>query len=756
MARSSSARHNPGSHLLLPARAPWSETPLLGALPPLIAGLLLGFDGCWTHAPLSELAAVLVLGFVLAGRFPPLLRAHRWRAWSGLLGCLCLLTLGMSLGQNAVLERQLWAQAGSYPGSTPRGVWLMRVRQAPVLSMGTDAPRSLSLTVRVESVYPQALDQADGGAAPWQESLVGQLIYLQLPAQRLDSLTRSVIEQPGALLLAGLNCQAPEPASHPADFDQRAWLAGNGVYAVARASPGAVSGLMPARGFQARLHKLRLKAIGNLARLIPNPAQAAVLSALSLGWKGDLDARTRDAFARSGTLHVLAVSGLHVGLVFLMLQSLVRLLTQRLKALRPGASGWQYTLRLAEVLPACAGVWLFALMSGGAPSSLRAALLFSLMGLGQLRHRRGGGRNAWAATALLLLVAQPTLLFSIGFQLSFGAVAGILWTYPLFRSRMVWRGWLGRHVADLLALSLAAQWGSLAASWYYFGQFPTYFLLGNLVGVPLVGLLLSGTGLLLILAGSGSALFPVAELIGQLLIPLCSIWLAGMERTAALPATLIWLPEFPRWGALLLFGTVLLFPDKTQSAASWRRPGFHLLLVLALASPWWKYREQAPAVLSFSCRQGQCTVDMSAGPTFLRLAGALPEELPHELRTRGLRPRIAPDRPAAPSLPAPQLAHAQVRGHPFSGILPVAWPGGLLTIWQQDGPQSWPSGSWLLINSPFPVQAPPADSLACVLLYPDLNPRNRQRWLRWCRENNLRCEQLPAYGTRVWPLTTSI
>lgn len=212
--------------------------------------------------------------------------------------------------------------------------------------------------------------------------------------------------------------------------------------------------------------------------------ELAVASALILGKKDLLTEDLRNAYADTGAIHVLAVSGLHVGIVNLLFAFIFGLFKQTDRA-------WVY----AKIILTLLGIWGFAFVTGLSPSVQRAALMFSFLSLGQLGNRRGHLFNVLAAAALCILAIAPQQLFQPGFQLSFAAVAGI----GLFQSRLerLWSpDWkLTRICWSAVTVSLAATLGTLPFSLYYFHQFPLYFLItGSLVVATAFGIMLAGIG----------------------------------------------------------------------------------------------------------------------------------------------------------------------------------------------------------------------------------------------------------------------
>ncbi|MEM9835808.1 MAG: ComEC/Rec2 family competence protein [Bacteroidota bacterium] len=196
--------------------------------------------------------------------------------------------------------------------------------------------------------------------------------------------------------------------------------------------------------------------------------QLAVAAALVLGKRDLLTDDLRSAYADTGAVHVLAVSGLHVGIVaWIILGILGFFLPDRRWA------------RWLKTLLAIMGIWSFALITGFSPSVQRAATMFSTLLLGTLRRRKTYLLNTLAGTAFILLCWQPQLLFQVGFQLSFAAVTGIgLFLRPIQRAYYFPQHWQ-RKIWSVLSVSIAAQIGTLPFSIYYFYQFPLYFLLSG-------------------------------------------------------------------------------------------------------------------------------------------------------------------------------------------------------------------------------------------------------------------------------------
>lgn len=202
----------------------------------------------------------------------------------------------------------------------------------------------------------------------------------------------------------------------------------------------------------------------------------AVVSALTIGEKTDLTPELKAMYSVAGVSHVLALSGLHVGILSCILLWLFYPLTY----LKHGR-------KILPFLVVCL-LWFFAFISGLSSSVVRAVVMYSLYTLASFcSEERFSGMHSLVLAAFLMLIYNPFFLFDISFQLSFTAVFSILAFYPLFSRWLCIKNCVLRYVWNTLSLSISAQLGTLPFILYYFGSFPTYFLLANLVVVILAG-----------------------------------------------------------------------------------------------------------------------------------------------------------------------------------------------------------------------------------------------------------------------------
>lgn len=220
------------------------------------------------------------------------------------------------------------------------------------------------------------------------------------------------------------------------------------------------------------------------------PDNLAVVSALTIGDKSELTDELKNMYSTAGTSHVLALSGLHIGI----LSAILYILLWPLKRIRNGS--------LLQSVIVSAVLWAFAFISGLSPSVVRAVTMCSLYLLASLLVENGlSGLYSLTVTAFIMLLYQPLYLFDISFQLSFIAVFSIIIFFPIFNSFLKTGNKALKYVWGMISVSMAAQLGTMPLILYYFGSFPTYFLLANLIVSPIAVCVLSLTLASIVLYG---------------------------------------------------------------------------------------------------------------------------------------------------------------------------------------------------------------------------------------------------------------
>ena len=279
----------------------------------------------------------------------------------------------------------------------------------------------------------------------------------------------------------------PEPAN-PFDFNLRKYYSKKEIlYQIYIPSNKwmIVDDRVPANlRFVIETYRYRLGA--RILELFPNRNESAMLTALYLGINGYMGQEEKISFSRAGAMHFLAVSGLHTGMVFYILQLILRIIPGGVKT---------KTLRTILIIIL---LWGYALFTGLSGSVARACLMLSFWLAANLARRASSAFNILFFSAMIILVVNPGMLYDVGFQLSYLAVAGILLFLPHASESISKTGWLTGKIISLIIISASAQVATLPLSIYYFHQISHYFILTNLLISPLIGILLYTAPLLLV------------------------------------------------------------------------------------------------------------------------------------------------------------------------------------------------------------------------------------------------------------------
>ena len=226
--------------------------------------------------------------------------------------------------------------------------------------------------------------------------------------------------------------------------------------------------------FRQFLFTARENIIAILRKNIPAAKdELGIAEALLIGYTNDLDKDLVQAYSNTGVVHIIAISGMHLGLIYVMLVWLfakIPLINQS---------------KITQVVLILSCLWLFSLLTGGAASVLRSAVMFTCIAVGKAFSKQSSIFNALAASAFVMLCYNPYYLWDVGFQLSYLAVIGIIiFQRPVYNWLYIKNKWVN-EVWKLTAISLAAQVLTFPVCVYYFHQFPNLFLLTNIIAVPL-------------------------------------------------------------------------------------------------------------------------------------------------------------------------------------------------------------------------------------------------------------------------------
>ena len=347
--------------------------------------------------------------------------------------------------------------------------------------------------------------------------------------------------KPGNRLIFNRSPQMIENKGNPFEFDYKSYLARKKIYRQLYIPDESWQKMNAASKFSVSVfaERIRLKLLRIYRQQNLGENEMQILSALTLGYKRGLDPETRRVFASAGAMHVLAVSGLHVGIVYMVLGILFGFLQR------------QKTGRAFFVFLVISALWIFAFLTGLSPSVSRAATMFSFVVIGKNMRRQTNIYNTLAASAFLLLLINPNNLFEVGFQLSYAAVFGIVFLQPRLEKLVNIRYKVPLYFWKLLTVSVAAQIATFPVSVFYFNQFPVYFWISNLFVIPAV-IFLIPCGMALLVFNSVPVL---SEILSTLVNSVVGIVYSALQFIENLPHSII---EFSLLPAELIFLTASL------------------------------------------------------------------------------------------------------------------------------------------------------------------------------------------------------
>lgn len=432
---------------------PWRPYPLLRILFPFLAGIIsaIGWPELF-QLPVSLYPLILVLCcflVVLAKRK----YSFGFRVLTGFFLVLFVILLGHGLTRNAIT-------AMSKPVlKPPTGWYLLEISDPPLV-------RPASAKIIAEARYLHQNEK-------WIR--VNGRYSLQL---KMNFSKRPVFC--GDYIYACVSWQEIPDNANPYAFNYANYLAGKGIYFQSWVdyTDWIKLDIKPSGFIRSLSFSIRERLLGLLRNNHLGGQEFAVSAALLLGYVDELDAGLKKAYSATGAMHILSVSGMHVGIIYLFITFLFGFLDRK------------PFLRACKTVLVLLLIWFYALLTGLSPSVLRAATMLSFLIAGKSLGRSPETINILSASMFFILVFNPLILRDIGFQLSYLAVAGICLLYKPVYDWVVTSLRIWDKIWSVLAVSIVAQLATFPLSLYYFHQFPNFFLLTNLAVVPLSSLII--------------------------------------------------------------------------------------------------------------------------------------------------------------------------------------------------------------------------------------------------------------------------
>ena len=496
----------------------WNKIPLFRILLPFLIGIILAINFELSIAYLYGVSSIIFLSLLGVIYFKHYFTDYSRRWVFGVIINGLFLVFGLLITQqHKPLNNRFHFQKYSAVAS-------LVVLQEDVVA------KAKSFKCEVEVIAVKSADK-------WKNTEGKAILYLAK-----DTLSEQLTY--GDELLINANWKIISEPSNPAQFNYKNYLFNSGVTAQQYLQPKYWNLVSVSK--KGSLRKLAFVYQKKLLQLLENHFQKeelAVISALLLGYKDLLDRETIMTYSSSGAMHVLAVSGLHVGIIYLLLNSLFFFFGN----IKYG----NYIKAILLIL----SLWAYALLTGLSPSVLRAATMFSFIIIGSALKRQTNIYNTLAASAFVLLLYNPYILLQVGFQLSYAAVLGIVYLQPKLYMLVDAKYWLLDKIWAITTVSVAAQLATFPLGMYYFHQFPNYFLLSNLFVIPLATFIIGGGIFLFMISTLPFLASYLSWTINKLLLFLnfSVAWVEGLPHSLTLGISISELET------LLIYVIILLF-----------------------------------------------------------------------------------------------------------------------------------------------------------------------------------------------------
>lgn len=459
------------------------EVPFVRLLVPLVLGIISGYvyPNLYIAHHRTELFIILLtIFFILLVLYKHF--ALYQSIWVfGLIIHAYLFLLGHSFTVYATEKFE-----SNYYSSQNADLLFVMVKNEPKLSNGI-----VRLETEVQKIfYGSTLKQSSGKL---------------LLAIKLDTIN-NYIPNYGDLLMIPAVYQEIEPPYNPGEFNYKTFLERKQIYFQSFVRGDQIEVLAKNKGNPIIAFALakRKTLIRKYITYLPNQEAAALASTLILGYRADLSKEIIEAYSKTGTMHVLSVSGMHVGIVFLVLSALLKPMNK---------NKLMILIRMVLIIMT---IWLYALITGFSAPVSRAAMMISFVVVGKAINRKQNTYNLIAISAFFLLIYNPYYLFDVGFQLSYLAVSGLVFFHPKIYHIWCFKYKFFDYIWSYSALSIAAQLATFPLGLYYFHQFPLYFLISNLLIVLPVTIIMY-FGILLLFIPTNFILEPLGEILSGLI-----------------------------------------------------------------------------------------------------------------------------------------------------------------------------------------------------------------------------------------------
>ncbi|MBL6963905.1 MAG: ComEC/Rec2 family competence protein [Bacteroidetes bacterium] len=438
-------------------RNAWEKVPVMRVFIPFLVGILLAFKYPYIPVSLGISCAICTLLLSWIINKIKTTYSYRLRYFQGVFICISVISASylLTISNKQILFKNHFSKIAG-----ENSILVLKVKET-----AEEKEKTFKMVCKVIAV------EDSGDINPSMGKL---LTYI-----RKDS-TAERIKFGDILVCQNKSTLVDEP-KNPGQFNFKHYLSNKQIYQQAFLDSSNWNYTGDNKGFKVLsfIYDLRVQIVQLLETNIKGKDGSSIATALLVGYKAELSDELKKSFASTGAMHVLAVSGLHVGIIFIVFNFLFKGLLKKRR--------WKWLYLVLNLVL----LWTYAVITGLSPSVLRACSMFSFVIIGKHWRRLPNIYSSLITSALFILIINPYLVTQVGFQLSYAAVFGIVFFQPRFYSIISMKKlWLTDKIWVLITVSLAAQLTTFPLAIHYFSMFPVYFMLSNLLVIPAASIII--------------------------------------------------------------------------------------------------------------------------------------------------------------------------------------------------------------------------------------------------------------------------
>ncbi len=462
----------------------WKKAPFLRVLLPVITGIITGYY-LQVDIKIILITAIILIAAYGVFNLLPLVYRYKFQGINGIIITAFVINAGLFLTWNKDARHH----ADWYGKRYDSGCYVVATISEPPV----EKAKSFKVNATVTSIIIKDSVYAVAGKL---------LLYFSK-----DSSTNSIAY--GNTIIINKELQEIKNSGNPAAFNYKRYCAFQQIFhqCYLKSNDWILLKSNNVNVFRKAIFSTQQYVVSVLNKYIHGTDEAAVAKALLIGYKVDLDKDLVQAYSNAGVVHLIAISGLHLGLIYVLLFWI----TGKIPLVKRS--------KIIRLILLLSGLWIFSFLTGASASVLRSAVMFTFIAVGMATNKKSSIYNSMAASAFLLLCINPFMLWDVGFQLSYCAVLGIVIAQKLISGWFYFNNKIVRSVWQLASVSLAAQLFTLPLCIYYFHQVPLLFLASNLIAIPIATITLWSCLALVFI----SPIPVVAAYVGKLIS--CFIWL---------------------------------------------------------------------------------------------------------------------------------------------------------------------------------------------------------------------------------------